>query len=77
MPYVGACIHVPPPPTNQNIYVRLEEAHIIDETYQLIWVTGRLSVKATNKTLSLVDGSASVSTGYILDGLKNEPSKEN
>ena len=77
VPYVGACIHVPPPPANQTIYVRLEEAHIIEGIYEPIWITGRLSAKATNKTLSLVDGSASVSTGYTLDGFKIEPHKAN
>ena len=27
VPYVGACIHVPPPPANQLIYVTSEKAH--------------------------------------------------
>jgi hypothetical protein len=76
VPYVGACIHVPPPPANQTVYVRLKSAHILKDLYEPIWVTGRLSVKATKKSFFLNDGSASVYAAYTIDGIKIEPYEE-
>ena len=76
VPYVGACIHVPPPPANQTVYVKLKETHTFKDVYEPVWITGRLSIKSTNQTLSLVDGSAGVDTGYLLEGVKIEPYEE-
>ena len=76
VPYVGACIHVPPPPPNQTVYVSLKDAYTVKDLYEPVWVTGRLSIKATNKSLSLVDGSAGVETAYTLTGIKVVPYKE-
>ena len=73
VPYVGACIHVPPPPVNQTIYVRLNEGHTFNDIYEPVWITGRISIKATSQRLFLVDGSADVDTGYTLKGLNVEP----
>ena len=44
--------------------------------YEPVWITGRLKVKTTNKSLSYVDGSAVVESGYALEGIKIEPYKE-
>ena len=73
VPYVGACIHVPPPPANQTVYVTLKDAYILENIYDPVWITGRLTIKSTNQSLSLVDGTAGVDTAYVLDGLKIEP----
>lgn len=43
VPYFGACIHVPPPPSNQIVYVIFEKGIPIDNLYDAIWVTGTLS----------------------------------
>ena len=29
VPYYGACIHVPPPPSNQIVYVRLNKPYLL------------------------------------------------
>jgi hypothetical protein len=42
-PYVGACIHVPPPPANQIIYVESAESIELDNPFEPVWVTGTLS----------------------------------
>jgi uncharacterized protein len=42
MPYVGACIHVPPPPPNQMVYIKLAKALPLTVLYQPYWVTGTL-----------------------------------
>lgn len=76
VPYVGACIHVPPPPLNQTVYVQLNQSYKADRLYEPVWVTGRLKVKRTSKSLSLIDGSAAVEAGYTLEGVRIEPYEE-
>ena len=49
VPYFGACIHVPPPPPNQIVYVEMAEAVGLDDPYGPHWVTGVLST-ATSQT---------------------------
>lgn len=45
VPYAGACIHVPPPPPNQMIYVRLRAGkHAKMSFTEPISVTGQLHV---------------------------------
>lgn len=45
VPFFGACIHVPPPASNQIVYVTFKEGVAIDDLYDAIWVTGTLSTK--------------------------------
>ena len=68
VPYVGACIHVPPPPPNQIAFVRLKKKLIVKDLYTPVWLTGTIRTKATSKALSLIDGSSNVSVGYHIDG---------
>ena len=51
VPYVGACIHVPPPPPNQLIYVRAEKGLALESIWEAYWVTGKLSI--TNRSTRL------------------------
>jgi len=76
VPYVGACIHVPPPPANQIVYVRLNQSYKADDLYDPVWITGRMKVQAANKSLTYVDGSAGIDAAYTLDGVKVEPYEE-
>ena len=46
VPYFGACIHVPPPPSNQIVYVKTVAAYPLQELFDPVWVTGVLSTKA-------------------------------
>ena len=73
VPYVGACIHVPPPPPNQMVFVRLDQEFMAEGLYTPVWITGRMSVQRTSRTLFHVDGRAPVATGYTLDGITVEP----
>ena len=45
VPYFGACIHVPPPPPNQLVYVTLEEAFNLVSLQQPYWIEGTLQVE--------------------------------
>ena len=40
VPYVGACIHVPPPPANQMVWVQMSEPIIFKSLLEAVWVTG-------------------------------------
>ena len=44
VPYFGACIHVPPPPPNQIVYVKVDKGIALDSIYEAYWVTGKLKV---------------------------------
>lgn len=73
VPYFGACIHVPPPPLNQMVFVTLDEPYVVNELFAPVWITGRMSVERSTKSLSYVDGRASLVTGYTLAGTGIEP----
>jgi hypothetical protein len=45
VPYFGACIHVPPPPANQIIYGRLEEAIPMVNIWDAFWMEGQLNIE--------------------------------
>lgn len=53
VPYYGACIHVPPPPTNQTVYVKVPEGDAkIRHAFDTVWVTGLLSAKPFTSDLA-------------------------
>ncbi len=68
VPYVGACIHVPPPPPNQIVFVRLAKKFIAKDLYTPVWVQGAMKTKQSSKALSLIDGTRDISIGYHIDG---------
>ena len=73
VPYIGACIHVPPPPPNQIVYAQLDEAWELEGLYESVWITGRIEARAANRSLSFVDGQAKIATGYTMRVTKVEP----
>ena len=40
VPYFGACIHVPPPPANQIVYVTSQKGVKVGDMLDAVWVTG-------------------------------------
>ena len=42
VPYVGACIHVPPPPANQLVLVTTQRPWPSESLWDAVWVTGRM-----------------------------------
>ena len=46
VPYFGACIHVPPPPANQIVYVKSPDAYELGGLFDAVWVTGTLKTQA-------------------------------
>ena len=66
VPYYGACIHTPPPPSNQTIYVVTEKDNAYEgELFDTVWVTGTIKVERSSSEL----GEA----GYRIDASKVEP----
>ena len=76
VPWVGACIHTPPPPPNQIVYVKLEKGIESRGRFTPVWVTGEMAVKSATKNLYLVDGSAGIDIGYSLAASQVEPYKK-
>ena len=62
VPYFGACIHVPPPPSNQIVHVTSKEGVKLDELYQPYWIVGAMQVKASTSELA--------DAGYQMDAQK-------
>lgn len=52
VPYVGACIHVPPPPPNQIIYVTSEEGIEVEGMFVPMWITGTLATATFSNELA-------------------------
>ncbi|MEM6710402.1 MAG: DUF3299 domain-containing protein [Pseudomonadota bacterium] len=52
VPYFGACIHYPPPPPNQTVFVELEDSIDIETMYYPVWVTGVLSTERMTSELA-------------------------
>ena len=73
VPWVGACIHTPPPPSNQIVYVKSENGIENKGLFTPVVVKGEMSVKNAKKDLYLVDGTASIEAGYILQASAVEP----
>jgi hypothetical protein len=76
VPWVGACIHTPPPPPNQIVHVKAGKPFEMTGVFQPIWVTGHLAAKASKQSLYLVDGTSDISIGYTLEATDVEPYKE-
>ena len=65
VPYFGACIHLPPPPANQIILVRLKKPTTKLASMDTVWVQGTLREARVDTGLAV--------TGYTLEGSISEP----
>ena len=53
VPYFGACIHVPPPPPNQIIFVTSKKGLAIKELYDPLWISGIISTSRIENDVAL------------------------
>lgn len=68
VPWVGACIHTPPPPKNQIVYIKYEKGFQVNSRFEAVTIKGQIKLKDKTSQLFLVDGSDNISTGYsVLD----------
>ncbi|KDN27469.1 hypothetical protein VFDL14_21565 [Vibrio fortis] len=54
VPFVGACIHVPPPPPNQIIYVISEEGVNMEDLWTGVTVEGTISTESVDNDLASI-----------------------
>jgi hypothetical protein len=73
VPFVGACIHTPPPPPNQIIHVKVKGGFQSSGMFEPVWVNGILKTEQSNPNLSFVDGSAEIPVAYTLTAQDVEP----
>jgi len=71
VPYFGACIHVPPPPSNQILHVTTELGVPLDMLYQPFWVEGKLKVEKSTSDLAEVGYQMAASKVYIYEFPEN------
>jgi hypothetical protein len=66
VPYFGACIHVPPPPSNQIVLVRTgHKPFKVNQMFQTVSVTGRLKTEPSRNDLA--------SSSYVIEATLVEP----
>lgn len=75
VPWVGACIHTPPPPPNQIVHVRPDVPYEVNGMFEPVWVTGKLSGSAVRKSLYMVDGTSDIEIGYAITATRVEAYK--
>ena len=76
VPWVGACIHTPPPEPNQIVYVKPDKAFDIRRMFDAVWVTGRIAATGSKRSVEIVDGSTDIDVGYSLRASLVEPYQE-
>lgn len=66
VPTAGACIHTPPPPSNQIVHVRYPDGIEVNNLYTAVWVAGIMSTEKSVQTVGYVDGQAPISVSYSM-----------
>jgi uncharacterized protein len=65
VPFLGACIHVPPPPPNQIVYVKLNGGGVrLGSPEEPYWITGTLHTQT--------NGTRVATAAYTLDATQME-----
>jgi len=77
VPWVGACIHTPPPPPNQIVFIKYDKGHEYTSRYDPVWVEGTLRTESLSKELFLVDGKSNINLGYAMTAKSIEEYKGN
>lgn len=66
VPYFGACVHTPPPPPNQMVYVRMQDGKKLKfGWWDPVWMEGTLRIENYDSPYGAV--------GYQLVGMKTSP----
>lgn len=74
VPYVGACIHTPPPPPNQIVHVKTDDAYTTNGgLYTPVWVHGLMKTEKTQANLNFIDGASDILSAYALEAISIEP----
>ena len=52
VPYFGACIHAPPPPPNQTLFIMTDEPIKLKDLAQAVWIEGIIYTSTTESELA-------------------------
>jgi hypothetical protein len=64
VPYFGACIHTPPPPSNQIVHVVMQAPVRGYQSMDAVWIQGKLSVQRSDTYMG--------KSGYRMEGVSVE-----
>ena len=62
VPYFGACIHVPPPPPNQIVYVTVDPAFNLESMWEPFWIEGTMRTQGHASVIGTTAYSLEAST---------------
>lgn len=65
VPFFGACIHLPPPPPNQIIFIEYPEGLELKSPYQAFWISG--IVKTSLLENEIATSAYSIKIQYVED----------
>lgn len=46
VPAAGMCIHIPPPPPNQTVYVKMKGGKVAPFSWEPVWITGYFEIRS-------------------------------
>lgn len=52
VPYYGACLHAPPPPPNQTVFVKTDKPIKLKDLSQAVWIEGTLRTETQKSDLA-------------------------
>jgi len=73
VPWVGACIHTPPPQPNQIVHVKADKPIEVKGMFDAVWVSGRIAATAARKSVYITDGTTEIDVGYSIRASQVEP----
>lgn len=60
VPFFGACIHLPPPPPNQTIFVNYPQGFTLESLYDPYWVSGVIKTSLVENDMAIAAYSMEV-----------------
>lgn len=75
VPYFGACIHTPPPPPNQIVYVQTDEPVVVEDIWTPVWVEGEMQTARHEDEMGDAAYTLNLSKLEIYEGAKRRPSR--
>jgi hypothetical protein len=66
VPWVGACIHTPPPPKNQIVYIQTSSWIDAFALFEPVSVSGGIQILNSRNDLFLSDGTSQIESAYSM-----------
>lgn len=75
VPYFGACIHTPPPPPNQIVYVKSDDPVVVEDIWTPVWVEGEMQTARHENDMGDAAYTLQLDALEIYEGAKRRPSR--